>query len=100
MFFTEVVYLNTLDDKDDILDTADSINDTYVQEGAPFQISIPSDLRKQCREAVESDDGDVLVPFGLAKEAVEEFMKQESYPRFIKSKLFKELNAELNPKKK
>eukprot|EP01080_Neovahlkampfia_damariscottae_P003688 gene3688-6502_t len=98
MFYTEVVYLATLDDKDDIEDTADSINDTYVQEGAPFQISIPSDLRKKCNDALESDD--ITAPFNEAKVAVETIMKEQSYPRFIKSKLFKELSAEINPKKK
>eukprot|EP01080_Neovahlkampfia_damariscottae_P007671 gene7671-12137_t len=100
MFYTEVVYLATLDDKDDIEDTADSINDTYVQEGAPFQISISSDLRKKCNDAINGDSDNIAEPFNEAKVMVETIMKEQSYPRFIKSKLFKELSAEINPKKK
>jgi hypothetical protein len=98
MFYTEVVYLSTLDDKEDIQDTADSINDTYVQEGAPFQINIPSELRKECSAALESEN--VVEPFTKAKEHVESIMKTESFPRFVKSKLYKELVNELSPKKK
>ena len=102
MFYTEVVYLATLDDKEDLFDAADSVNDTYVQEGAPFQINISSDLRKQCSAAVdeEKDSASIIAPFDEAKIVVEQIMRDSSYPRFIKSKLFKELSAELNPKKK
>jgi len=93
MFFTEANYFLKLEDRNDIEETARSIFDTYVASGAPFEINVTNDIREQCDKTMQESITTTL--FENAKSEVFKSMQSDSFPRFVKSKLYKEMLQEI-----
>jgi hypothetical protein len=55
MFYTEVQYYKKIDDDSDLKETAKTINETYVELGAPFEINIDNDIRNQVAEQLKDN---------------------------------------------
>jgi hypothetical protein len=89
MFYTEVQYYKKIEDDSDLKETAKTINETYVELGAPFEINIDNDIRNQVAEHLGSDKP-TLSTFDAAEQAVLHVMREESFPRFKKSRLYQQ----------
>ncbi|KAL9642026.1 hypothetical protein ABK040_004079 [Willaertia magna] len=86
MFYTEVQYFKQLEQDDETLkETAQTIYDTYVQLGAPFEINVPQPLRDEVRKSMDKPN---LSIFDQTENAVKKTMEEESFVRFKKSRLF------------
>jgi len=89
MFYTEVDYFTTLTDQSEIRENAKSIFETYVDSGAPFEIHIDQKERDECQKTLESNLS--VNAFNNAKKSVFNSMQENSYPRFMKSKLYRDM---------
>jgi len=98
MFYTEVDYFMTLTDMGDIRESAASIYETYVSSGAPFEINIDQAVRTECENNMSNNFS--INAFNSAKNAVFKAMQDNSYPRFQKGKLYKDMMNAMNKPEK
>jgi hypothetical protein len=95
MFYTEVQYYKKIDDENDLKETAKTIHETYVELGAPFEINIDNGIRTQVAEALSSGKP-TTTTFDAAEQAVLTVMREESFPRFKKSRLYQQFVDQQN----
>ncbi|KAL0491958.1 regulator of G-protein signaling [Acrasis kona] len=93
MFHTEVKFLKNIEEQSEIVETANSINTTYVEVGAPFEINILSDVRNKIAQELGTQPSKNT--FDEAQEAVLQIMKEESFPRFKKHVLYSDYVKEI-----
>jgi len=89
MFYTEVQYYKKIEEESDLKETAKTIHETYVELGAPFEINIEMEIRNQVAEQLNSGKPTVNI-FDEAEKAVLHVMREESFPRFKKSRLYQQ----------
>lgn len=86
--------------KEKLRDVMTEIFDNYIDDAGELEVNIDSELRKSITEEFNQLSNDVSsVPprqfFNQAQDAIFHLMELDSFPRFLKSNLCKELATEL-----
>ncbi|KAG2378586.1 hypothetical protein C9374_008225 [Naegleria lovaniensis] len=86
MFVTELQYFKSLDEEDELLgEIAKTLFETYVRDGAPFEVHISHKVRNELISNLERPS---LSIFNKAEQEVLKNMETQSFSRFKKSNLF------------
>lgn len=93
MFYTECQFFRKLVDKSELSETAHQIFDTYIQYGAPFEINVNDQIRSDTENRLYEEINIDL--FSEAEEIIFQIMKDESFARFKKSKLYQTFLKEM-----
>ena len=95
LFFNEVSHFQRIDDEEELYSQAHSIYKQYLETNkAPLEVNLPASIAKDISERIQeiregrSTKSDI---FDECQEAIYKLMESDSFPRFLKSKVCKEL---------